>query len=181
MYILVTYKFKMDWINSNQQKVLASIFRRSRAVNSVSSGQVWPKFVLILACMHVLITCMYEKDPMKKTTTIKRGYTVLPILSLIRFFFFRSVAANSVVCGQILSNFEFIQALRLMYVIAVAANSVVCGQILSNFEFIQALMYVIATCKYEKDLIKNSRENVTSPFTLLLPYGSYLLPLEPEF
>ena len=45
----------------------------------------------------------------------------------------------------------------------------------------QALMYVIITCKYKKDPIKNSRENVMTPFSPLQPYGSYLLPWKPEF
>ena len=31
-----------------------------------------------------------------------------------------------------------------------------CGQIWPNFKLIQALMYVIVTCKYENDQIKNS-------------------------
>ena len=48
-----------------------------------------------------------------------------------------------------------------------AANSIVCGQIWLNFELIQALMYVIVTCKYEKDPIKNSRENMATPFSPL--------------
>ena len=39
-----------------------------------------------------------------------------------------------------------------------AANSVVRGWIWPNFKLIQALMYVINTCKYEKDPIKNNRE-----------------------
>ena len=39
------------------------------------------------------------------------------------------------------------------------------GWIRPNFKHIQALMYVIITCKYEKDSIKNSREKVeTSVF-----------------
>ena len=37
-----------------------------------------------------------------------------------------------------------------------AANSVVHDQIWPNFKLIKALIYVIITCKYEKDLIKNS-------------------------
>ena len=45
-----------------------------------------------------------------------------------------------------------------------AANSVVRGQIWPNFKLIQALMYVIITCKYEKDHIKNNREKVVKPF-----------------
>ena len=43
-----------------------------------------------------------------------------------------------------------------------AANSVVHGRIWPNFKLIQALMYVIITCKYEKDPIKNKREKETT-------------------
>ena len=38
------------------------------------------------------------------------------------------------------------------------------GWIWQNFKLIQALMYVIITCKYEKDPIKNSREKVETSF-----------------
>ena len=38
------------------------------------------------------------------------------------------------------------------------------GHIWPNYELIQALMYVLITCKYEKDLIKNSGENVMTSF-----------------
>ena len=38
------------------------------------------------------------------------------------------------------------------------------GRIWLNFELIQALMHVLITCKYEKDLIKNSGENVMTSF-----------------
>ena len=48
-----------------------------------------------------------------------------------------------------------------------AANSVVRGRILPNFELIQAFMYAIITCKYKKDPIKNSRENAMTPFSQL--------------
>ena len=41
-----------------------------------------------------------------------------------------------------------------------AANSIVSGGIWSKFKLIQAFMHVLITCKYEKDPIKNSRENV---------------------
>ena len=44
-----------------------------------------------------------------------------------------------------------------------AANSVVRGRIWPNFKLIQALMYVIITCKYEKDPIKNNQEKVATP------------------
>ena len=45
-----------------------------------------------------------------------------------------------------------------------AANSVVLGRTWPNFKLIQALMYVIITCKYEKDPIKNNREKEATPF-----------------
>ena len=38
------------------------------------------------------------------------------------------------------------------------------GHIWLNFKLIQALMYVFITCKYEKDPIKNSGENVMTLF-----------------
>ena len=53
--------------NSNGEKVVPSIFRRSRAANSIVNGGIWPKFKLIQAFMHVLITCKYEKDPIKNS------------------------------------------------------------------------------------------------------------------
>ena len=39
------------------------------------------------------------------------------------------------------------------------------GWIWPNFKLIQALMYFIITCKYEKDLIKKSREKVETSFS----------------
>ena len=45
-----------------------------------------------------------------------------------------------------------------------AANSVVRGLIWPNFKLIQALMYVIITCKYEKDSIKNNWEKGATRF-----------------
>ena len=45
-----------------------------------------------------------------------------------------------------------------------AASSVVRGRIWPNFQLIQALMYVIITCKCEKDPIKNNREKAATPF-----------------
>ena len=41
------------------------------------------------------------------------------------------------------------------------------GWICPNYKLIQALMYVITTCKYEKDPIKKSREKVETSFFLL--------------
>ena len=41
------------------------------------------------------------------------------------------------------------------------------GRIWLNFELIQAPIHVLITCKYEKDPIKNSGENVMTSFSLL--------------
>ena len=41
------------------------------------------------------------------------------------------------------------------------------ARIWPNFELIQALMHVLITCKYEKDPIKNSGENVMTSFSPL--------------
>ena len=41
-------------------------FRRSRAANSVVSGPMWLKFELIQGFMHVLVTCNYKKDWIKR-------------------------------------------------------------------------------------------------------------------
>ena len=40
-------------------------FRRARADNSGVGGGIWPKFDLIQAVMHVLVTCKNEYDRIK--------------------------------------------------------------------------------------------------------------------
>ena len=40
-------------------------FRRARADNSGVGGGLWPKFELIQAFMHVLVTCKNEDDRFK--------------------------------------------------------------------------------------------------------------------
>ena len=41
------------------------------------------------------------------------------------------------------------------------------GRIWPNFELIQAIMHVLIACKYEKDQMKNSGENVMTSFSPL--------------
>ena len=45
------------------------------------------------------------------------------------------------------------------------------GWIWPNFTLIQALLYVIITCKYYKDPIKNSQEKVKTSFSNYKPMG----------
>ena len=80
--------------------------------------------------MHVLIACKYEKDQMKNS-----GENVMKSFTPLKIYgiFFRRSRA---------------------------ANAVVHGRISPNFELIQALVYIIVTCKYEMNPIKNVREKV---------------------
>ena len=49
-----------------------------------TSGRIWPNFELIQALIHVLITCKYEKNLIKKRR--KCDDIVFPIISLWGFF-----------------------------------------------------------------------------------------------
>ena len=48
-------------------KPMGIFFRRSRAANSEVSGPLRPKFELVRALMHVIVTCKYEKERMKNS------------------------------------------------------------------------------------------------------------------
>ena len=41
-------------------------FYMLKAFNSVVSGPIWPNFELVRDCKHVLVTCKYNKDRIKK-------------------------------------------------------------------------------------------------------------------
>ena len=79
--------------------------------------------------MHDIITCKYEKDPIKNN----REKMTTPFFKIITL----SVAMET------------------------------SGRIWPNFELIQAFMHVLIACKYEKDQMKNSIENVTTSFSPL--------------
>ena len=53
-------------------------------------------------------------------------------------------------------------------IITISVAIATSRRILPNFKLIQALMYVIVTCKYEMDPIKNSREKVATPFFIII-------------
>ena len=52
-------------IIQKEKKWKHQFFRRLRAANSVVRGLIWPNFKLIQALMYGIITCKYEKDPIK--------------------------------------------------------------------------------------------------------------------
>ena len=58
-------------------------------------------------------------------------------------------------------------------IITLSVTMETSGSIWPNFKLIQALMNVINTCKYKKDLIKNSREKVETSFFRLKAYGDF--------
>ena len=65
MDVLVTCKYEKDPIKNEGARVdttLYSNFSDARADNSGVGVGIWPKFELIQAFMHVLVTCKNEDD-----------------------------------------------------------------------------------------------------------------------
>ena len=116
-----------------------------------TSGRIWPNFALIQTLIHVLITCKYEKNPIKNS-----GENVMTSFS------------------PLLVYGEFSRRSR-------AAYFAVLGPIWPNFGLLRDVMDVLVTCKYEEDPIKNEGARVDTTFSPLQPYRSYLLPWKPEF
>ena len=83
------------------------------SVTRETSGWNWPNFKLIQALMYVIITCKYEKDPIKKSRE-KVETSFFPLYAYVDFFRC-SRAVNSAVGGPIRPKFELVRA--LMHVI----------------------------------------------------------------
>ena len=62
--VFVTSNFKKEQIDSCRERWRHQ-FLRSRAAYSKVIGGIWPKLKLIQAFMYVLVTCKYEKGPIK--------------------------------------------------------------------------------------------------------------------
>ena len=107
----------------NKNSILTSI----KGSNSVAN---LPKFDLIQAFMHVLLTCKNEVDQIKN-----EGARVITKFSPIKVYgdFFRHPRA---------------------------ANSAVLGPIWPDFELVRDVMDVLITCRYEEDPIKNRGRRV---------------------
>ena len=89
MPVLVISKFDEDMIKNERAsletpffhyKSMGNFFKRSRALNSVGSGPIWPKLEFIRDFMPVLVTCKFEKKSDKKQQR-KDGDIVFPIIS----------------------------------------------------------------------------------------------------
>ena len=62
---LLYEKRKIKEMKVKKKKKKKKYFRRARADNSGVGGGIWPKFELIQAFMHVLVTCKNEVDGFK--------------------------------------------------------------------------------------------------------------------
>ena len=82
--------------------------------------------------MYVLITCKYEKDPIKNSRE------------------------------NVMTSFSHYKSMGIFFQHSRAANSVVGGPIWPKFEFIQDIMHVLITCKFEKDRINSNGEKVVT-------------------
>ena len=66
MVVHLTCKHIEDLIKNAGARVFTTMFHRhARADNSGVGGGIWPKFELIQAFMHVLVTCKNEVDQIK--------------------------------------------------------------------------------------------------------------------
>ena len=82
MLWFVSLPAKMKKIRSKMSahNIIHQFFRRARADNSGVGGGIWPKFELIQAFMHVLVTCKNEDDRFKNEGASVRK--ISPIISL---------------------------------------------------------------------------------------------------
>ena len=67
----------------------------------------------------------------------------------------------------VLSTGELKRGNTVFQIITLSVAMETSGRIWLNFELIQASMHVLIACKYEKDQMKNSGENVMTSFSLL--------------
>ena len=69
MVVLVTCKNEEDPIKNEGARVFTTLYidfsDAQRADKSRVSGGIWPKFELIQAFMHVLVSCKNEEDSIK--------------------------------------------------------------------------------------------------------------------
>ena len=65
------------------------------------------------------------------------------------------------------NNREKVATLTVSQILTLSVAMDTSGRIWPNFELIQAFMNVLIACKYEKDQMKNSGENVMTSFSPL--------------
>ena len=146
--------------------------------NSKVNNQIWPKFEPVGAFTPVLITCKFDKDPIKgdwdiifsplKGMLLKNECDFMPVLVSCKFDE-----------DWLHSNWEdgdTIFPIQCQWECSRTNNSVVKSLTRPKFKFIQDFMHVLITCKFDKDWIKADWENVGTQFCPLYVNGSFLLP-----
>ena len=140
--------------------------------------------------MDVLVTCKYEKDPIKNEgarvdTTLysnfsdAQGQITLVLVSVSdrnlnssKLSCMSSLPARMRMIDSKIKELEWSQDFS-HYIYgdfsncSRAANSAVLGPIWPNFELVRDLMDVLVTCKYEEDPIKNEGARVDTTFSPL--------------
>ena len=68
MHVIITCKYEKDQKKNSPEKVETPFLPIiTLSVTMETSGWIWPNFKLIQALMNVIITCKYEKDPIKNS------------------------------------------------------------------------------------------------------------------
>ena len=172
-------------MKNSQNKWRHRFFIITLSVTMESSGWIWQYFILIQAPVYVIITCKYEKDPIKKSrekveTSFFPNFKPMGIFSDAQ----GQLTLQSVVQSGRNSNSSELSCMsslpasmkrigcktaekkwrHLFFIITLIVTMETSSWIWPNFKLIQALMYVIITCKYEKDPINKSREKVETSF-----------------
>ena len=164
----------------SKNQILTSIKGRNSVANL-------PKFKLIQAFMHVLDTCKNEEDPIKmKALDCSQDFSHYKSMGIFSDAQGQLTRQSLVRSGRISNSSDILWMSSLPasmkkirskmkalewtqhfphYNCMVAMET--GGRIWPNFELIQALIHVLITCKYEKNLIKNSGENVMTSFSPL--------------
>ena len=135
MHVIITCKYEKDLIKNSQEKLATPFFSIiTLFVAMETSSRIGPNFKLIQALTYVIVTCKYEKDPIKNSRE-KVVHTV--------FFHFRSMGIFSDAKGQ----------LTLQSVVGSGRNS-------NSFEL--SCMSSLPACM--KRIGLNCQEKVATPF-----------------
>ena len=158
--------------------------RSSRAANSAVLGPIISNFKLGRDFMVVLLTCKNEEDRIKNRgagvfTTFyinfsdAQGQITLELVAVSG----RNLNSSKLSCMSSLPERMRIEAARVFtrflplqvygdfFRRSRAANSAVLSPIWPNFELVRDFMYVLVTCKYEEDPIKNEGARVFTTFS----------------
>ena len=141
--------------------------------------------------MVVLLTCKNEEDPIKNRgarvfTTLyinfsdAQGQITLELVAVsgrnlnsYKLSCMSSLPARMRMIDskmkelECLQDFSHYKSMRTFSRPSKAANPAVLGLIWPNFELVRDVMYVLVTCKYEEDQIKNEDARVFTTFSPL--------------